>query len=116
MQTAARGFWKCFDCVRLIGDRWNHEQLHRVYFALWLNLSQREKRRVATCRRQPLVPPTWFNGMWVLDFMHDALFKDRWFRTLDILNEGNREGSPLRSASRPSTFTRVQGRGVSRHS
>jgi hypothetical protein len=39
------------------------------------------------------------NGTWALDFMHDALYGGRRFRTLNVIDEGNRQGS--RSMSEP---------------
>ena len=42
--------------------------------------------------RQVLVAPTRLNEIWAMDFMHDALYGGRRFRTLNILDEGNREG------------------------
>jgi putative transposase len=85
------GFWKCFDRLRLLGHGWNHKRVHRVYCALKLNLPRRAKRRVPTRLRQPLVAPSGLNGVWALDFMHDALYCGRPFRTLNVLDEGNRE-------------------------
>jgi putative transposase len=86
------GFWKCFDRLRLLGHRWNHKRVHRVYCALRLNVPRRAKRRVPTRLRQPLVAPTRLNGIWALDFMHDALYGGRRFRTFNVLDEANREG------------------------
>lgn len=85
------GFWKCYDRLRLDGQPWNHKRVHRVYCALGLNLPRRTKRRVPTRARQPLVAPVALNGVWALDFMHDALYGGRQFRTLNILDEANRE-------------------------
>lgn len=85
------GFWKCFDRLRLDGQPWNHKRVHRVYCALRLNLPRRTKRRVPTRLRQPLVAPTALNGIWALDFMQDALYGGRPFRTLNVLDEANRE-------------------------
>jgi len=42
--------------------------------------------------RQPLAAPAVLNGTWALDFMHDALYSGRRFRTLNVLDEGNRQG------------------------
>ncbi len=86
------GFWKCFDRLRLLGHRWNHKRVHRVYCALRLNLPRRTKRRVPTRLRRPLVAPGRLNGIWALDFMHDALYCGRRFRTFNVLDEANREG------------------------
>ena len=85
------GFWKCFDRLRLLGHPWNHKRVHRVYCALRLNLPRRTKRRVPTRLRQPLGAPSTLNGIWALDFMEDALYGGRRFRTLNILDEANRE-------------------------
>jgi putative transposase len=90
-QRSRWGFWKCYDRIRLDGHRWNHKRVHRVYCALRLNLPRRSKRRVPKRARQPLVAPAALNGIWALDFMHDALYGGRRFRTLNILDEANRE-------------------------
>ena len=89
------GLWKCFDRLRLDGHRWNHQRVHRVYCALRLNLPRRTKRRVPTRLRQPLVAPTALNGIWALDFMQDALYGGRRFRTLNSLAEANREARAI---------------------
>jgi hypothetical protein len=46
---------------------------------------------VPTRLRQPLVAPASLNGIWALDFMEDALYGGRRFRTFNVLDEGNRE-------------------------
>ena len=87
-----------------IGHRWNHKRVHRVYCALRLNLPRRAKRRVPQRLRQPLAAPAVLNGIWALDFMHDALYGGRRFRTLNVLDEGNREGLAIEvGTSIPST-------------
>ena len=65
--------------------------MHRVYCALRLNLPRRTKRRVPVRLRQPLVAPARLNETWALDFMADALYDGRGFRTFNVLDEGNRE-------------------------
>ncbi len=86
------GFWKCFYRLRRAGHHWNHKRVHRVYCALRLNLPRRTKRRVPARLRQPLVAPARLNETWALDFMADALYDGRGFRTFNVLDEGNREG------------------------
>lgn len=87
-----RGFWKYYDRMRLDGHPWNHKRVHRVYCALRLNLPRRAKRRVPPRFRQTLLAPTRLNEIWAIDFMHDALYDGRRFRTFNVLDEGNREG------------------------
>ena len=66
--------------------------MYRVYCELRLNVPRRVKRKVPQRLRQPLAAPTVLNGTWALDFMHDALYGGRHFRTLNVIDEGNRQG------------------------
>jgi putative transposase len=86
------GFWKCFDRLRLDGYGWNHKRVYRVYCAMKLNLPRRSKRRLPTRVRQPLGVRAAVNAIWSLDFMSDCLWGGRRFRTLNVLDEGVREG------------------------
>lgn len=86
------GFWKCFDRLRNQGRPWNHKRVHRVYCALRLNLPRRTRRRVPRRPRHPLDAPHALNHTWAIDFMTDTLYDGRRFRTLNALDEGNREG------------------------
>ena len=51
----------------------------------------RTKRRIPARLRQPLVAPARLNETRALDFMADALYDGRAFRTFNVLDEGNRE-------------------------
>jgi len=85
------GFWKCYRRLRLDGHDWNHKRVHRVYRELGLNLRRKTKKRVPTRDPQPMEAPGIPNEIWSLDFMHDALYVGRRFRTLNVLDEGVRE-------------------------
>lgn len=85
------GFWLCFDALRLTGHTWNHKRVHRVYKAMGLNLPRRKKRRLPDRPRQPLDAPEIVNHIWSLDFMSDALYSGKRFRTLNVLDDGVRE-------------------------
>jgi putative transposase len=85
-----RGFWKCYDYLRLNGHAWNHKRVLRVYRKLKLNLPRRVKRRV-TRERVPLEVKAEVNVSWSLDFMHDSLYCGKRFRTLNVIDEGVRE-------------------------
>ena len=85
------GFWKCFTRMRKDGKTWNHKKVHRVYCDMKLNHQRRTKRRLITRERQPLGTATEVNQVWALDFMRDTLYDGRPFRTLNVIDEGNRE-------------------------
>ena len=80
-----------YDRLRLDGQAINHKRLHRVYCAMKLNLPRRTKRRLPTRIRQPLEAPQGLNQIWALDFMADSLYSGRAYRTLNIIDEGNRQ-------------------------
>ena len=67
-----------------------------------LYLPRRTKRRLPTRIRQPLAAPAGLNQIWALDFMADALYGGKAFRTLNLIDEGNRQkpGSRWRTRSR----------------
>ena len=66
--------------------------MHRVYCVLRLNIPRRTRRRIPRRMRQPLVSAQALNTTWALDFMVDTLYDGRRFRTLNIIDESNREG------------------------
>jgi len=86
------GFRLCFDWLRNQGHRWNHKRVWRVYCRLKLNRPRRMKRRLPPIVRHPLVAPTTRNDVWALDYMQDTLDNGRLFRTLNVIDESNREG------------------------
>jgi putative transposase len=93
------GFWKCYDRMRLDGHGWNHKRVHRVYCSLRLNLPRRTKRRVPTRSPLPLGAPSELNQVWSLDFVHDTLYDGRRFRTLNVLDDGNRQALGIEVAT-----------------
>lgn len=98
------GFWKCFERLRSDGHGWNHKRVYRVYCAMRLNLKRKAKRRLITRERQPLLTSSQLNQVWALDFMRDTLYDGRPFRTLNVIDEGNREALRIEcGTSIPST-------------
>ena len=63
-----------------------------MYCQLRMNLPRRTKKRLPIRRRQPLVVVPQPNVVWAVDFMDDTLYGGRRFGTLNILDEGVREG------------------------
>lgn len=84
------GFWKCYDRLRQMGRPWNHKRVHRIYCDMRLNQKRRTKRRLPTRERQSLIVTNQINAVWALDFMHDALYGGRIFRTLNVIDEADR--------------------------
>jgi len=91
-QRPTRGFWKLYGYIRKEGYLWNHKRLHRVYVKLKMNLKRKHKRRLPSRIKEPLSVPKGVNESWSMDFMSDSLTCGRKFRTLNIIDDHNREG------------------------
>ncbi len=85
------GYGKMIDYLKHQGYSWNHKRIHRIYCALALNLRRKPKKRLPPRLAQVLEQPTRANESWSLDFMSDSLSDGRAFRTLNILDDYNRE-------------------------
>ncbi|MBB86819.1 MAG: hypothetical protein CMP06_05905 [Xanthomonadales bacterium] len=86
-----RGFWKCHKMMRRRGHEWNHKRVYRVYIAMRLNHRRRAKRRLPKRERVALYIPRMPDSVWSVDFMSDALYNGRKFRTFNVVDEFNRE-------------------------
>lgn len=85
------GFWKCFDRLRLDGRKWNHKRVWRVYCQLGLTSPSEPRSASCSAIPCPCKPARWSTKGWALDFMHDVLYDGRRFRTLNVIDEANRE-------------------------
>jgi putative transposase len=85
------GFQKMKDWLRNKGYSWNHKRIYRVYCQLDLNLRVKPKKRLPVRHPKPLKPPAEPHQAWSLDFMSDSLQSGQRFRTLNIIDEYNRE-------------------------
>jgi putative transposase len=86
------GVKKMAQYLRNQGYPWNHKRVRRLYCELGLNLRVKPKKRLPSRDPKPLVQPEAANLSWSLDFMSDSLSSGRAFRTLNILDDFNREG------------------------
>jgi putative transposase len=74
------------------GYSWNHKKVHRIYREMGLNLRVKPKKRLPSRNPKPLIAPDQANISWSLDFMSDSLACGRAIRTLNIIDDFNREG------------------------
>lgn len=87
------GFGLCFLYLRNVkGFGWNHKRVYRIYRELELNLRIKPKKRLVREKPEPLAVPSRPNETWSMDFMSDQLADGRSFRTLNVLDDFNREG------------------------
>nr|WP_229802253.1 IS3 family transposase [Pontibacter akesuensis] len=93
------GFRKLLAYLRRAGRKWNHKRVYRVYRLLKLNKKRRGKRRLPARVKQPLVQQTELNSSWSMDFMSDSLASGSRFRTLNVIDDCNREALAIEVAS-----------------
>ncbi|RMG36299.1 MAG: transposase [Methanobacteriota archaeon] len=77
--------------LRNQGKPWNHKRIERIYRALGLQITQRKRKRYPVRQAQRLEQLAQRNQVWSLDFMSDRLTTGRNFRTLNILDDFNRQ-------------------------
>ena len=73
------------------GWRVNHKRVYRVYRAEGLLVRRRKRKRIGAVERPALVMPSGPNQRWSMDFISDALNTGRKFRSLNIVDDYNRE-------------------------
>jgi putative transposase len=85
------GFWLMYDCLRNEGKTWNHKRVYRVYTEMKLALRNKRKKRIPKREKEALLQPLMPNLHWSMDFMMDNLSDGKKFRTLNVIDDFNRE-------------------------
>ena len=85
------GYKKMCAHLKNQGYSWNHKRVHRIYRELGLNIRIKPRKRLPTREAKPLFQPEAANISWSLDFMSDSLSNGRAFRTLNVMDDFNRE-------------------------
>lgn len=86
--------WGCDKMTHYLrnqGQAWNHKRIRRVYCEMALNLHRKPKKRLPARMAQALAVPVQPDRTWSLDFMSDTLSDGRTFRTLNVIDDYNRE-------------------------
>lgn len=84
--------------IRQQGLLWNYKRVRRVYLLLGMNKRRKVRRRVPARVKVPLIVPEQAGDTWSMDFMCDVLMNKRRFRTLNIIDDYNREAIAVEAA------------------
>jgi putative transposase len=77
--------------IRKEGLQWNYKRVRRVYLLLGMNRRRKVRKRVPERVKQPLLQPEGPGETWSIDFMSDVLTNKRKFRTLNVIDDYNRQ-------------------------
>jgi putative transposase len=69
----------------------NPKRVYRLYQQEGLGVRRRKRKRFGTAERQAVAMPTGQNQRWSMDFVSDSLSAGRKFRSLNIVDDFNRE-------------------------
>lgn len=90
-ENPGHGFGLLYKIVRVNQPPCGKTRLWRVYCELKLNRPRRGKKRLPARIQEPLLVPACRNDTWSADFMSDALWSGRRFRTFNVIDDYNRE-------------------------
>jgi putative transposase len=85
------GYRRLTVLLRREGRAVNHKRVYRLYREERLGVRCRKRKRIGAVERQPLTAPRRLNERWSMDFVSDSLTDGRKFRSLNIVDDFNRE-------------------------
>ncbi|CAG0906645.1 unnamed protein product, partial [Darwinula stevensoni] len=86
------GFMLMFMNLRHVQHQpWNHKRVYRIYCREQLNLRIKPRKRLDRDKPEKLQTPAKPDTVWSIDFMHDNLSDGRGLRSLNVLDDFNRE-------------------------
>lgn len=85
------GYRRLHVLIRREGTIVNHKRFYRIYSEEGLTVRRRRRKKLRAEGRGLPEPATRLNQRWSLDFMSDALYDGRRFRSLDIVDDCSRE-------------------------
>jgi putative transposase len=85
------GYRRLTILLRREGWTVNHKRVYRLYGQEGLQVRRRKRKRIGAVERQALAIPIRPNERWSMDFVADALTDGRRFRSLNIVDDFNRE-------------------------
>jgi putative transposase len=77
--------------IRKKGYKFNHKRIERVYKELFLTLPKNVRKKLPKREESLILQPLHENICWSMDFMSDRLMDGRKIRTLNIIDDYNRE-------------------------
>jgi len=86
-----RGMDHYYGKIRMQGLKWNRKRVRRVYNKMGLKLRRKIRKRINRPYKEGLAQPIFPNVTWSMDFMSDGLEDGRRIRTLNIIDDYNRE-------------------------
>ena len=89
--STRRGRNKIIRKVQKVYPNLGASKIRRVYVREGFSLPQKPRKRVNNNPVNPIVIPLVRNQEWAVDFMSDALFNGRRFRTFNVMDHYNRQ-------------------------
>ena len=89
------GYLRLHILLRNEGLVMNRKKTYRLYREENLSVRRRGRRRLPRRDRQPIVAPTRRNQIWAMDFVSDALWTGRRFRSLVIVDSCTKESPAI---------------------